>query len=70
MRKYLVSDKFRISTVGLPEIPKGESAIQQFLTKGYRIFRVEEHWYAERDKQRIKIDETNVTEDVNMEGDL
>ena len=51
-------DKFKISTNGLPDIPKQKSEKQEFLAKGYRLYLRDGSWYAERDKESIKIKES------------
>ena len=53
-------DKLKISTNGLPEIKKTKSKRQEFLSKGYKLFRKDGHWYAERQGESIKIEENTV----------
>lgn len=50
-------DKNKISTIGLPEIPKTKSKKQEFLSRGYRLIRRDGHWYAERQGKSVKIKE-------------
>ena len=53
-------DKNKISTNGLPEIEKTKSKRQEFLSMGYKLFRRDGHWYAEKQGESIKIEENTV----------
>ena len=50
-------DKNKISTAGLPEIPKTKSEKQEFLSQGYRLYQIDGLWFAEKGKERIEIKE-------------
>ena len=53
-------DKNKISTSGLPDIEKTKSKKQEFLSKGYRLFKIDGSWYVEKSGDRIKIEENTV----------
>ena len=48
------NDKNKISTAGLPEMPKEKTERQELLKQGYRLSLIDGEWYAEKDGEKVK----------------